>query len=104
MIIQEKWKRDALVDEKQYLSMYKNSIANNEEFWNTHGKRIDWIKKYSKIKDVRYSKEEVKIKWFYDGTLNVTQSCIDRHVKNDPNKIVLGSTEYFCLLISFKFV
>ena len=80
MIIKEEWKKNALVDEKQYLSMYNNSISNNEEFWNIHGERIEWIKKYSKIKDVKYSKKEVKIKWFYDGILNVTQSLSLIHI------------------------
>ena len=44
------------------------------------------MKKYTKIKDVKYSKEEVKIKWFYDGTLNASANCIDRHLKKNPKK------------------
>jgi acetyl-CoA synthetase len=53
---------------------------NNEAFWAEEGKRIDWIKLYSKIKDVTYGKNKVDIKWFYDGTLNVSYNCIDRHL------------------------
>ena len=52
-------------------------------------KRISWIKKYTKIKDVKYSKEEVKIKWFYDGTLNASANCIDRHLKKIRAKLQL---------------
>ena len=45
------------------------------------GKRITWIKPYKKIKDVKYSKEDVHIKWYEDGTLNASANCIDRHLK-----------------------
>ena len=50
------------------------------------GKRINWIKPYTKIKDVKYSKSDVKIKWFYDGTLNASANCIDRHLKKTKIK------------------
>ena len=53
------------------------------------GKRISWIKPYSKIKDVKYSKNEVKIKWFYDGTLNASSNCIDRHLKKNGKKTAI---------------
>ena len=49
-------------------------------------KRIDWIKPYTKIKDVKYSKSDVHIKWFYDGVLNASANCIDRHLKKNKNK------------------
>ena len=48
-----------------------------------------WIKKYTKIKDIKYSKDEVKIKWFYDGTLNASANCIDRHLKKNPSKTAI---------------
>ena len=57
------------VNKSKYQNKYKLSIKENEKFWAKEGKRISWIKKYTKIKDVKYSKEEVKIKWYYDGTL-----------------------------------
>ena len=65
--------------------MYEESVSDNEKFWEKHGKRIDWIKPYSQIKDVTYSKEKVDIKWFYDGTLNVAYNCIDRHLPKKAN-------------------
>ena len=89
MKILDEWKKNALVDKNQYESMYNESIDNNDEFWNKHGKRIDWIKQYSKIKNVNYSSTDVNIKWFYDGTLNVTQSCIDRHAEKNPEKVAI---------------
>ena len=88
-MINDNWKKNSLVNTDEYISMYKDSLNNNDKFWEKHGGRIQWKKKYNKIKDVKYSSEDVKIKWFYDGTLNVTESCIDRHVKQNPNKIAI---------------
>jgi len=84
-----KWARKAYVDKNQYEKKYKLSIKDNEGFWKKEGKRIDWIKPYKKIKDVKYSKTEVKIKWFYDGTLNASANCIDRHLKDKKNKTAI---------------
>ena len=89
MEIKDHWKKNALVDEKEYLSMYKDSIENNENFWNQQGGRINWKKKYSKTKNIKYSSKDVSIKWYYDGTLNVAENCIDRHAKKTPNKIAI---------------
>ena len=87
--IKDEWKKNALVDHKKYEELYKYSIENNENFWDEHGKRLDWIKPYTKIKNVKYSSKEVDIKWFYDGTLNVSYNCIDRHAKTNPDKIAI---------------
>ena len=89
MEIKDHWKKNALVDEKEYLSMYKDSIENNENFWNQQGGRINWKKKYSKTKNIKYSAKDVSIEWYYDGTLNVSENCIDRHAKKTPNKIAI---------------
>ena len=89
MEIKDHWKKNALVDEKKYLSMYKDSIENNENFWNQQGGRINWKKKYSKTKNIKYSSKDVSIKWYYDGTLNVSENCIDRHAEKTPNKIAI---------------
>ena len=89
MEIKDHWKKNALVDEKEYLSMYKESIENNENFWNQQGGRINWKKKYSKTKNIKYSSKDVSIKWYYDGTLNVSENCIDRHAEKTPNKIAI---------------
>ena len=87
--VPSKWSKSAYVDKKQYEKKYKLSIKDNEGFWKKEGKRIDWIKPYKKIKDVKYSKTEVKIKWFYDGTLNASANCIDRHIKSKKNKTAI---------------
>ena len=80
--VPKKWSKSAYVNKSQYEKKYKLSIKDNENFWKKEGKRIDWIRPYTKIKDIKYSKTEVKIKWYYDGTLNASANCIDRHLKN----------------------
>ncbi|MBP2228223.1 acetyl-CoA synthetase [Azospirillum agricola] len=69
----------AHVDEAAYARMYEQSVKDPEAFWGEQGKRLDWIKPYSKVKDVDYN-GDVHIRWFYDGTLNVSANCIDRHL------------------------
>jgi len=71
--------KKAWADEAKYKAMYARSIRDPEGFWAEHGKRIDWIKPYTKIKDVSYS-GDVHIRWFYDGTLNASVNCLDRHL------------------------
>ena len=89
MKILDTWKTDAKVDENEYLSMYERSIKDNENFWKEQGSRINWINKYTKVKDIKYSSNDVKINWYYDGTLNVSENCIDRHAKNNPDKTAI---------------
>ena len=82
--------RAALVDDAQYQAMYAASLADPEAFWAEHGKRIDWIKPYSQIKDVSYATDDLHIKWYYDGTLNVAANCLDRHLatRGDQTAII----------------
>ncbi len=74
-------KKSALVSADNYERQYSESILNPDKFWDEHGKRIDWIKPYTKIKDVSFD-QNAKIRWFYDGTLNASVNCIDRHLNN----------------------
>ncbi|MDC0248199.1 acetate--CoA ligase [Pelagibacteraceae bacterium] len=87
--VPKKWSNNAYVDKSGYEKKYKLSIKDNEDFWRKEGKRIDWIKKYKKIKDVKYSKTDVKIRWYYDGTLNASANCVDRHLKDKKNKTAI---------------
>ena len=79
----------ALIDDETYQAMYAESIADPESFWNKHGKRIDWIKPYTKIKNTKYSKEDVSIKWYEDGTLNACWNCVDRHLEEYGDQIAI---------------
>ncbi len=89
MEIKKDWLNNAKVNEESYSSMYNQSLKNNDEFWAEHANRIEWVKKFTKIKDIKYSKDDVSIKWFEDGNLNVSYNCIDRHAKNHPDKIAI---------------
>ena len=81
---------EAMIDNVGYLDMYKRSVSDPVKFWEEEGKRIDWVKPYSKIKDVSFSEKDLHIKWFYDGTLNVAANCLDRHLdeKGDQTAII----------------
>ena len=83
------WSKRAYVNKKAYEKKYNLSINDNENFWRKEGKRITWIKPYTKVKDVNYSKTDVRIKWYYDGTLNASANCIDRHLKNKKNRTAI---------------
>ena len=83
------WVKRGLANKAQYQKKYSDSIKNNNSFWKKEGKRITWIKPYKKIKDVKYSTKEVKIKWFEDGTLNASANCIDRHLKDKKDKTAI---------------
>ena len=87
--VSEAWSNQALINSSKYKKKYNLSVKENDKFWKKEGKRITWIKPYTKIKDVKYSKDEVKIKWFYDGTLNVSTNCIDRHLKKNGKKTAI---------------
>ena len=89
MEIKKEWLEHAKVNEEKYSSMYDNSLQNNDEFWADQAQRVDWIKKFTKIKDIKYSKDDVSIKWFEDGNLNVSYNCIDRHAENNPDKVAI---------------
>ncbi len=89
MKIEDNWIKEGKVDKKNYLQMYDNSIKDNDSFWAKEANRIDWFKKFTKIKDVKYSDKDVSIKWFEDGQLNISYNCIDRYADKDPDRIAI---------------
>ena len=84
--VTEENQKNALVDKATYEKMYNESVSNPEAFWNEHGKRIDWIKPYSKVKNTSFDHNSINIKWFEDGTLNVCANCVDRHLATKADK------------------
>jgi acetyl-CoA synthetase len=78
----------ALIDAKKYEEMYRRSVTDPAGFWGEIGKRINWIKPYSKVKDVDYT-GDVRIRWYYDGTLNVSANCLDRHLAKRGNQTAI---------------
>ena len=80
---------NALVDDAKYQQMYAASIDDPEQFWGDHGKRLDWMRPYSKVKNTHYGKDEVSIKWYEDGTLNASVNCIDRHLQKRGDQVAI---------------
>ena len=80
---------NAHINKLKYEEMYKETISDPIKFWGEHGKRIDWIKNYEKVRDFSYDQKNLYIKWFEDGTLNASYNCIDRHLKNNGNKTAI---------------
>ncbi|WPZ15621.1 acetate--CoA ligase [Nitratireductor rhodophyticola] len=86
--VKSAWKKNALIDDETYLKWYKDSVRDPEKFWKKHGKRIDWFKPYTKVKNTSF-KGKVSIKWFEDGVTNVAYNCIDRHLKKRGNQTAI---------------
>ena len=74
------WAKRAWVDDAKYHDMYSRSVNDPNGFWGEHGKRLDWIKPFTKVEDVSFAPGTISIKWFEDGLLNVAWNCIDRHL------------------------
>ncbi|MDJ0615081.1 MAG: acetate--CoA ligase [Rhizobiaceae bacterium] len=85
----------AHIDDAKYTEMYEASVRDPEAFWGEEGKRIDWIKPYTKVKNTTYEYPDVSIKWYEDGTLNVSANCIDRHLatRGDQTAIIWEGDE-----------
>ena len=79
----------ALVNDAQYQDMYARSLDDADGFWAEHGRRIDWIKPFSKVKNTHYGKDDVSIKWYEDGTLNACVNCVDRHVETRGDQVAI---------------
>ena len=88
--VSESVAQSAHINDARYQEMYARSVNDPEGFWGEHGKRIDWIKPYTKVKDVSYDPHDVHIRWYHDGTLNVAANCLDRHLetRGDQTAIV----------------
>jgi acetyl-CoA synthetase len=82
-------KEAALIDEAKYNELYQWSIDDPEAFWGEQGKRLDWIKPFTKVKNTSFDKGHVNIRWYEDGQLNVSYNCIDRHLKDKADKVAL---------------
>ena len=87
--VSAEWAKRAYVDDARYKAMYDQSINDPNAFWGEHGKRIDWIKPYTKVKNTSYDPHNVSIKWFEDGVTNVSMNCIDRHLAKRANQTAI---------------
>ena len=85
----EKAKKITLINKDDFIEKYNYSIKSNNEFWSEEGKKIEWIKPFSKVKDVSYDLNELHIRWFYDGSLNASSNCLDRHLEARGNQVAI---------------
>ena len=92
IIVKNDWEKNAHLNKDKYEKMYNESIQNPENFWSKQALSIDWFKPFTEesVKKIDFSKENLEIKWFYDGKLNVSYNCIDRHLesKSDSTAII----------------
>lgn len=79
----------ALINKEQYQKDYELSIKNPEAFWADKGKIIDWIKPYTVVKNTSFDPGHVRIRWFEDGQLNISQNCLDRHLKTRGDQVAI---------------
>ncbi len=88
--VPDAWASRAFADNEKYLSMYQQSVDDLDGFWREQGKRIDWFKPYTKVKNTTYGPGDVAIKWYEDGTLNAAHNCLDRHLdtRGDQTAII----------------
>jgi acetyl-CoA synthetase len=83
------WSKRAYIDNAKYAAMYERSIKDPAGFWAAEGKRIDWFKPFTKVKNTSFDLNHVSIKWFEDGVTNVAHNCIDRHLENRGDQIAI---------------
>src|SRR3954471_5667755 len=83
------WKKRALIDSAKYVADYKRSIDDPNGYWREQAKRIDWIKPFTKVKNTTFGPGNVSIKWYEDGTLNVSANCLDRHLAKRGDQVAI---------------
>ncbi|HZV21800.1 MAG TPA: AMP-binding protein, partial [Hyphomicrobiales bacterium] len=83
------WRSSAYIDEEKYRRLYDKSIADPNGFWREEASRIDWIKPFTKVKNTSFAPNNVSIKWFEDGTLNVCANCVDRHLPKRADQVAI---------------
>ena len=87
--VPEEWAKRAWVDDAKYQAMYQQSIDDPEDFWGEQGKRLDWIKPYTKVKDTSFDADDLHVRWYYDGILNASANCLDRHLDKRGDHVAI---------------
>jgi len=86
--VPREWAEKALINADSYAEMYRESVEDPDSFWRREAQRIDWIKPFTKVKNTSF-KEPVSIKWYEDGTLNVSANCVDRHLAKRGDQVAI---------------
>ena len=87
--VEPDWASRAWLDRAGYDDMYRRSVTDEEGFWAEQAGRIDWIRPFTKVKDVSFNKDDLRIRWFYDGSLNVCYNCVDRHLDSKGDDVAI---------------
>ncbi|MDP2801782.1 MAG: acetate--CoA ligase [Phreatobacter sp.] len=87
--VSDAWAARAYVDDAKYQAMYRDSVASPDVFWGEHGKRIAWMKPFTRVKNTSYDPHNVSIRWFEDGTTNVSYNCVDRHLATRGDQVAI---------------
>jgi acetyl-CoA synthetase len=85
----EEWQNRAHINAAQYQNLYRRSIEDPNGFWGDEGRRLDWMKPFTQVKDTSFDLHNFHIRWFADGTLNVAANCIDRHLKTRAEQVAI---------------
>ncbi|GMM61015.1 acetate--CoA ligase [Novosphingobium pituita] len=83
------WSQDALIDGARYDAMYRRSVEEPEAFWAEEGRRLDWIRPFTKVKNTSFHEADFGIRWFEDGTLNLSANCLDRHLATRGDDVAI---------------
>ena len=82
-------KQRATLDSDRYRALYERSIEDNEGFWREQGQRLDWARPYTRVKDVSFAPDDLHIRWYEDGSLNVCHNCVDRHLEDKADQTAI---------------
>ncbi len=72
-----------------YTRLYAESIGDPEGFWARIAQRLDWSRAPTKIKDVSFDRNDLHIRWYEDGELNVSANCLDRQLEKRGDKVAI---------------
>ena len=87
--VNDYFKQNGLINEEEYFELYQRSVDDNENFWAEQAQIIDWSKPFTKVKDVSFARDDLHIRWYEDGELNVCYNCVDRHLVDKADQAAI---------------
>ena len=81
------WAARAKITAEGYQAAVERAARDPEGYWTDVAQRLDWIKPFTRAKDVSFAREDFRIRWFADGVLNVSANCLDRHLPDKANDV-----------------
>ena len=87
--VPKEWADHALIDADRYEAMYRESVEDPDAFWMREAARLDWMRPFSRIKETSFHKDDFGIRWFADGTLNLSANCLDRHLDGRRDDVAI---------------